>query len=252
MLCTLLLQSFGFTRVTLCLSFLVKADGCFLLVSLLGILLGPFAFLSLSLHSYLFLLSTRLLVTLAHLHNVYCLFLSLLNFFPGLNTKQNYCSPSPSDVDAIATSMLNTLATWVSHSAWPREEDILHSGAQVLVRKLGGTKVEEQTYFLLFELEESDAIREEFHVVLGPLLRLALLGKGAAHHHLACGHAFVAILGIIHLLQAINIVGHHWLMLHIFVVLLLRAPILLRSRTLLSHWLLLHHLHTKPQNSNRA
>lgn len=112
--------------------------------------------------------------------------------------------------------------------------------------------MEEQTYFLLFELEESDAICEEFHVVLGPLFGLALLSKSAADHHLACGHSFVAILGIIHLLEAINVVGHHWLMLHILVVLLLRAPIVLRSRTLRSHWLLLHHLHTKPQTSNHA
>ena len=98
-----------------------------------------------------------------------------------------------------------------------------------------------KTYFLFFELEESDAIGEKFNIISGPFLRGTLLGELVAHlHKLAGRHRLVAILRIILLLEAIDI---RW---HVSVELvcarhLVRASLTMRSRAVM----LLHLLNNK-------
>ena len=67
------------------------------------------------------------------------------------------------------------------------------------------------TYFLFLELEERDAVGQQLDIVLSTLLAGSLLGEGRADDGLAVaiGAHLVAVVGIVRVLHAVDVIGAH-------------------------------------------
>lgn len=68
------------------------------------------------------------------------------------------------------------------------------------------------THLFLFKLEKSDSVREQLHVVLGPLFRGTLFREGVADLHgvaPSAAHHIILVCGIVLLLQIVYVMLCH-------------------------------------------
>ena len=86
---------------------------------------------------------------------------------------------------------------------------------------------------------------------MGTFLRSSLFSKGGGDWNALSRVHFIAVLRVVLLLEAIDIILHHHLVLHlgsllqVLILVVLLPPLELRSRTVRSHLLLLHHLNRR-------